>query len=95
MNGDPFPTFPGADPEFYPMMYLPYLLSGSSGFLFILNLWRLKMAKYDYPVFEPMTEEELKDTITYKDFLKDGIDFVIKEYRKGFSIWRKSRDFKS
>lgn len=53
------------------------------------------MAKYDYPVFEPTSKEELKDTVTYKDFLKDGIDFVIKEYRKQFSIWRKSINFKS
>lgn len=43
---------------------------------------------YDVPVFSPSSEAELKATVTYKDFIKNGIRFVIKKYRGAYSIFR-------
>ena len=50
--------------------------------------------KYDVPVFAPSTEAELKATVTYKDFVKNDIRFVIKKYRRAFSIFRPREDIR-
>lgn len=48
---------------------------------------------YPYEVISDTTEDELKQTVTYKDFVEDGIDFVIKNVThngvKKVSIFRK------
>jgi len=48
--------------------------------------------KYDVPIFAPSSEAELKATITYKDFIAMGTRFVIKKYRRAYSIFRPRED---
>ena len=50
---------------------------------------------YDVPVFAPSSKEELEATVTYKDFIKNGTRFVIKEYRGAYSIFRPRKDIRS
>ena len=52
----------------------------------------LSQDEYDVAVFAQSTQEELKATITYKDFIENDIRFVIKEYGNGYSIYRPRRD---
>ena len=50
--------------------------------------------KYDVAVFAQSTEEELKATVTYKDFIENDIRFIIKKLKKGYSIYRPSGDIR-
>ena len=52
----------------------------------------MKEERYNYPVFSQSTIEELKDMVTYKDFIAKGIRFKIKKHGDGFSIFRPLED---
>jgi len=51
-------------------------------------------AEYNCPVFSQSSEKELKESVTYQEFIKQDVDFIIAPYKSNFSILRKESDIR-
>lgn len=57
-----------------------------------LNDAQRKTCGYDTPVLTPSKIDEIKQLVTYGDFIRDDVDAVVAPFRGQHSIWRKAAD---